>query len=119
MRNVLDVPARAIAENAGKDGSVVVNAIRRAKEKNYGYNADTGEYCDLRKAGVVDPVKVTRSALAERRQRRLSPAHHQSPVSPTSPRRIKRTITTTITAAVAWEEWVAWAVWVAWEEWVA
>src|ERR1700678_1297038 len=62
VRNVLDVPARAIAENAGKDGSVVVNTIRRAKEKNYGYNADTGEYCDLRKAGVVDPVKVTRSA---------------------------------------------------------
>src|ERR1043166_5050261 len=63
LANVLDMPARLIAENAGVDGSVVVNNIRRSKEKNYGYNALTGEYGDMRKAGVVDPVKVTRSAL--------------------------------------------------------
>src|SRR5207248_3181773 len=63
LTRVLDLPARMIAENAGLDGTVVVNNIRRAKEKNYGYNADTGEYTDLRKAGIVDPVKVTRSAL--------------------------------------------------------
>src|SRR5205823_10527347 len=63
LLRVLDIPCRMIAENAGLDGTVVVNNIRRAKEKNYGYNAETGEYTDLRKAGVVDPVKVTRSAL--------------------------------------------------------
>jgi chaperonin GroEL len=63
LQSVLEVPCRAIAENAGKDGSVVVSTIRKSKEKNYGYNAETGEYEDLRKAGVVDPVKVTRSAL--------------------------------------------------------
>ncbi|MSQ94649.1 MAG: chaperonin GroEL [Gemmataceae bacterium] len=63
LANVLDVPCRLIAENAGVDGSVVVNNIRRSKEKNYGYNALTAEYGDMRKAGVVDPVKVTRSAL--------------------------------------------------------
>ena len=63
LQRVLDMPCRLIAENAGLDGTVVVNNIRRAKEKNYGYNAETGEYGDLRKAGVVDPVKVTRSAL--------------------------------------------------------
>ena len=57
------MPCRLIAENAGLDGTVVVSNIRRSKEKNYGYNAETGEYGDLRKAGVVDPVKVTRSAL--------------------------------------------------------
>ena len=61
--SVLEMPCRLIAENAGLDGSVVVNNIRRSKEKNYGYDADTGEYGDLRKAGIVDPVKVTRSAL--------------------------------------------------------
>src|SRR5438270_649814 len=60
---VLDMPCRMIADNAGVDGTVVVNNIRRGKEKNYGYNALTAEYGDLRKAGVVDPVKVTRSAL--------------------------------------------------------
>src|SRR5918912_1124597 len=63
LLNVLDMPCRLIAENAGVDGTVVVNNIRRTKEKNYGYNAETGEYEDLRKAGVVDPVKVTRTAL--------------------------------------------------------
>ena len=57
------MPCRLIAENAGLDGTVVVNNIRKSKDKNYGYNADTGEYGDLRKAGIVDPVKVTRSAL--------------------------------------------------------
>jgi chaperonin GroEL len=59
----LEMPARLIAENAGKDGTVVVANILKQKDKNYGYNADTDEYEDLRKAGVVDPVKVTRTAL--------------------------------------------------------
>src|SRR3984957_6090508 len=63
LSNVLETPCRAIAENAGVDGTVVVSNIRKSKEKNYGYNALTGDYGDLRKAGVVDPVKVTRSAL--------------------------------------------------------
>src|SRR5205814_2017336 len=63
LQRVLEMPCRFIAENAGLDGTVVVNNIRRSKEKNYGYNAETGKYEDLRKAGVVDPVKVTRSAL--------------------------------------------------------
>src|SRR6185436_11784636 len=63
LQQVIEMPCRLIAENAGVDGTVVVNTIRKSKEKNYGYNALTGEYGDLRKAGVVDPVKVTRSAL--------------------------------------------------------
>src|SRR5262249_7359844 len=63
LQRVLDMLCRLIAENAGLDGTVVVHNIRRQKDKNYGYNAETGEYGDLRKAGVVDPVKVTRSAL--------------------------------------------------------
>src|SRR5262249_1542065 len=63
LSRVLDMPCRLIAENAGLDGTVVVNNIRRNKEKNYGYNAESGEYTDLRKAGIVDPVKVTRTAL--------------------------------------------------------
>jgi len=61
--NALAMPARMIAENAGVDGTVVVNNISKQKDKNYGFNADTDEYTDLRKDGVIDPVKVTRSAL--------------------------------------------------------
>jgi chaperonin GroEL len=63
LYEALAMPARLIAENAGYDGTVVVNNILKQKDKNYGFNADTEEYEDLRKAGIIDPLKVTRSAL--------------------------------------------------------
>ena len=63
LYRALEMPTRLIAENAGMDGTVVVSKILKGKDKNFGYNADTDEYEDLRKAGVIDPVKVTRSAL--------------------------------------------------------
>ncbi len=59
----LDAPMRQIADNGGIDGSVVVDEVRQ-KSGNVGYNANTGEYTDLIKAGVIDPVKVVRTALA-------------------------------------------------------
>lgn len=62
VRRALEEPLRQIAENAGKEGSVVVEHIKN-QEKGIGYNALTDEYCDMVKAGIVDPVKVTRSAL--------------------------------------------------------
>jgi chaperonin GroEL len=58
----LEEPLRQIAENAGFEGSVVVNEVRR-NEKGNGLNAATGEYTDLVSAGVIDPAMVTRSAL--------------------------------------------------------
>jgi len=77
LYRALEMPTRLIAENAGLDGTVVVSKILKGKDKNFGYNADTEEYEDLRKAGVIDPVKVTRSAIAERRER-LSVKNQQS-----------------------------------------
>lgn len=59
----LEEPIRQIAANAGVDGGVVINEILRNNTKNYGYNALTNEYCDMIKAGIVDPTMVTRSAL--------------------------------------------------------
>jgi chaperonin GroEL len=60
----LEEPLKQIANNAGRPGSVVVEKIMTSKESyGYGYDALKGEYCDMFKAGVVDPVKVTRSAL--------------------------------------------------------
>ena len=59
----LDAPMRQIADNGGIDGSVVVDEVSQ-KSANIGYNANTGEYGDLLKAGVIDPVKVVRTALA-------------------------------------------------------
>ncbi len=63
VRNVLDYPLRAIAENAGLDGAVVVNRVRHLKGKNEGYDADKDTYCDLVAAGIIDPAKVVRTAL--------------------------------------------------------
>ena len=62
VKKALEFPIRQIAENAGKDGSVVIEEVRR-KEKGVGYNAATDEYVDMIKAGIIDPLKVTRSAL--------------------------------------------------------
>src|SRR5205085_7837101 len=62
VRRALEAPLRQIAINAGMEGSVVVNQVKTAK-KNHGFNALTETYEDLVKAGIVDPVKVTRSAL--------------------------------------------------------
>ena len=63
IRRVLEDPLRAIAENAGVDGSIVIDKVRTNSDQNYGYNAESNEYGDLIKMGVVDPVKVTRFAL--------------------------------------------------------
>ena len=52
-----------IAHNAGEEGAVIVGRIRESKDDNFGFNADTEEYGDLVKAGVIDPAKVTRLAL--------------------------------------------------------
>ncbi len=61
----LEKPLRTIAENSGVDGAVVADEVRMRGEKNpnIGYNANTGDYVDMFKAGIVDPTKVTRSAL--------------------------------------------------------
>ena len=62
LRKALEMPIRQIAINAGKDGSVIIEEIRR-KEKGVGYDAAKDRYVDMIKAGIIDPLKVTRSAL--------------------------------------------------------
>ncbi len=63
VKRALEEPMRQIVHNAGNEGAVVVGRIRESKDDNFGFNADTGEYGDLVKAGVIDPAKVTRLAL--------------------------------------------------------
>jgi chaperonin GroEL len=63
IRRALEEPIRLIAENAGAEGSIVVGRVKESKDKNFGYNAATDTYEDLVKAGVIDPTKVTRTAL--------------------------------------------------------
>jgi chaperonin GroEL len=67
VRRAMEAPIRKLAENAGQDGAVIIENVRRlAKEqgnKNLGYNVVTGEYVDMLKAGIIDPLKVVRGAL--------------------------------------------------------
>ncbi|HOK89130.1 MAG TPA: chaperonin GroEL [Candidatus Hydrogenedentes bacterium] len=62
VQRALEAPLRQLALNAGEEGATVVQTVK-AKKGNVGYNAETGEYEDLMKAGIIDPTKVTRTAL--------------------------------------------------------
>ena len=63
IKRAIEEPLRMIVQNAGGEGSIVVEKVRQAKEQNFGYNALTDTYEDLVQAGVIDPTKVTRTAL--------------------------------------------------------
>src|SRR6266513_2055212 len=63
VRRALEDPMRMIAQNAGAEASIVVGKVKESKDKNFGYNAQTDSFEDLVAAGVIDPTKVTRTAL--------------------------------------------------------
>src|SRR4030081_116744 len=63
VRRALEEPIRQIAQNAGHEGALIVGRVRESKDENFGFNAETGEFEDMIKAGVSDPAKVTRLAL--------------------------------------------------------
>ncbi len=65
VRRAIQVPARQIALNAGEDGSVIVGKVLDKSDYGYGFNAQTGQYGDLYKFGIIDPVKVVRIALQD------------------------------------------------------
>ena len=65
VRRALSWPARQIAENAGESGAVVVGKLLEGKGGALGFDAQTGQYCDLVKAGIIDPTKVVRTALQD------------------------------------------------------
>ena len=63
IRNILEIPLRTIAANAGLEGAVVANNVKKLKDKSHGYDALNDRYGDMIAFGIVDPAKVTRSAL--------------------------------------------------------
>src|SRR6202790_3142364 len=63
VKRALEEPIRQIAQNAGREGAVIVGRVRESKDETFGFNAETGEFGDMIKAGVIDPAKVTRLAL--------------------------------------------------------
>jgi chaperonin GroEL len=65
IRKALQAPVRQIVENAGSEGSVVVGKLLEKADANYGFDAQTGQYVDMIKAGIIDPTKVVRAALQD------------------------------------------------------
>ncbi len=65
VRKALEAPLRQIAQNAGVDGAVVAGKVRESNDKSFGFNAQTEEYGDMFKFGVIDPAKVVRTALED------------------------------------------------------
>ncbi len=65
VRRAIQTPVRQIAENAGHDGSVIVGKLLESKQANWGFDAQSGEYADLVKTGIIDPTKVVRCALQD------------------------------------------------------
>ena len=65
VRRAIQSPARQIVENAGVEGSVVIAKLMENSKANWGYDAQSGEYCDLVSAGIIDPAKVVRAALQD------------------------------------------------------
>ena len=65
IRKALEAPIRQIVENAGVEGSIVVGKLRESKDENFGFDAQTEQYVDMLKAGIIDPVKVVRTALQD------------------------------------------------------
>jgi len=63
IKRALEEPIRQIVNNAGLEGSVIVDKVKNDKNKNFGFDANAEEYCDMMKAGIIDPTKVTRYAL--------------------------------------------------------
>jgi chaperonin GroEL len=63
IRKALEAPLWMIAENGGKEGAVIVDEVRSSKDPNYGYDGATDTYGDMLKKGIIDPAKVTRTAL--------------------------------------------------------
>ena len=65
VRRALEAPLRQIAENSGVDAGIVAAKVRESSETNYGFNAQTEEFGDMFKFGVIDPAKVVRTALED------------------------------------------------------
>ena len=65
VRKALSAPLKQIAQNAGHDGAVIAGKISESKVTTFGFDAQSGKFCDLVKAGIIDPTKVVRTALID------------------------------------------------------
>ena len=111
VRRALESPIRQITKNAGVDGSVVVGKLLEQNKKTHGYDAQNEEYCDMFAKGIIDPVKVVRTALQD--------AASISGLLVTTEAMIadkpEEKDATQLECLVEWAVWVVWEEWVVWE----
>ena len=100
----LEAPIRQIAENSGVEGSIVVGNMLDHKSETHGFDAQADKYVDMIEAGILDPAKVVRIALAGRRLDRRPHDHHRGDGLGKAAK-----AGAAVPAAAAWEEWAAWA----------
>ena len=113
VARALAAPLKRIAENAGQNGAVIAERVKE-KDFNVGYNAATNEFVDLFEAGIVDPAKVTRSAL----QNAASIAGMVLTTEASSLISLNpKALAAVPPIWAAWAAWAAWAVWAAWAAW--
>ena len=103
VRKAVQTPLRQIAENAGEDGAVIAGKILDRDEYNWGYDAQTGEFKDLVKAGIVDPTKVVRTALQDAASVAGLLVTTEAMVAETPRRRDRR-----CRLVAAWAAWATW-----------
>ena len=109
IRKALEAPARQIAENAGVEGSIVIGKLLEQKDNNHGFDAQTETYTDLVKSGIIDPVKVVRTALENASSIAGLLLTTEAMVAEMPEPKIQCLL---CLALAEWAEWAAWAAWV-------
>ena len=104
VRKAMQTPLRQIAENAGEDGAVISGKILDKDEYNWGFDAQTGEFKDLVKAGIIDPTKVVRTGAAACSLGRIADDHHRGDGRRTAGEERRRRCR----RAAAWAAWATW-----------
>ena len=109
VRKAVQTPLRQIAENAGEDGAVISGKVLEKDDYNWGFDAQTGEFKDMVKAGIIDPTKVVRSALQHAASIGGADDHDRGDGRRASGEGRRQRWPPA--AAAAWVAWAAWAVW--------
>ena len=108
VRRALQAPARQIATNAGAEASIVAGKILDNKGVTYGYNAQTGEYGDMIAMGIVDPVKVVRTALQDAASVAGLLVTTEAMIAEAPKKDDRRAAACPAAWAAAWAAWAAW-----------
>ena len=108
VKSALQAPIRQITKNAGVDGSVIVGKLLEQKKSTHGYDAQAEEYCDMFAKGIIDPVKVVRTALQDAASISALLVTTEAMIADKPEEKDLALQVECLVEWVAWEEWVEW-----------